>query len=140
MKHLLLFVTLTYTLLAINVEDASHILKAETSMKEAQNKADKEKKEIIMLVVIKDGCNWCERMVHETLPSPMIQDNLYDVVTLVTDLHSDLAKKYNATATPSVYFIGRSTGKVLFSQVGYEKPGSFLINIHFAKNKLDESQ
>ena len=93
-----------------------------------------------MLVVIKDGCDWCELMVNDTLTTQSIQDNLYDVVTLIADLHSDLAKKYKATLTPTVYFIDSKTEKVLLEQVGYEKPGSFLINIHFAKDKLNAGQ
>jgi len=109
-------------------------------MQSAKELAQKEHKEIIMLVVIKDGCQWCELMVKETLKNSMIQDNLYDVITLIADLHSDLAKEYKATLTPAVYFIDAKTGKRLYEQVGYEKPGSFLININSAKEILDESQ
>ena len=137
MKTLILLLTFSYTLLAINVQDASHILKAQTSMQKAKQFALSEKKEIIMLVVIKEGCHWCEKLVKETLRSKMVQDELYDIVTLIADQHSDLAKKYKATLTPAVYFIETASGKVLYEQVGYEKPGSFLINIFSARDALE---
>jgi len=137
MKTLILLLTLSYSLVAINVEDASDMLEAQTSMQKAKQLALTEKKEIIMLMVIKDGCHWCEKLVKETLSSKRVQDELYDTVTLITDLHSELAKKYKATVTPSVYFIETKSGKVLYEQVGYEKAGAFLINIFSARDALE---
>ena len=137
MKTLILILTLSYSLFAINVEDASDILEAQTSMQKAKQLALAEKKEIIMLVVIKDGCHWCEKLVKETLSSKTIQNELYDTVTLIADLHSDLAKKYKAEVTPSVYFIEAKSGKVLYEQVGYEKAGAFLISIISARDALE---
>ena len=140
MKTLLLLLTLSHALFAINVADAAQILKAQTSLPQAQTKAQKEHKPIIMLLVIKEGCHWCELMVKETLGSRMIQNALGEMVVLITEQHSALAKHYGATATPAVYFLESQTGKVLYEQLGYEKPGSFLINIRSAEEALTPEQ
>ena len=137
MKIFVLLSLLTYALFAISVEEAVKTLAAESTMTSAVQKAEKEKKPLILLLVIKDGCHWCEKMVHETLKDKDVLTALDNTVTLVADINSPLAKKYKAELTPSTLFIDAKTEKVLYEDVGYEKPGTFLINIISAGDTLE---
>ena len=138
MKTLLLSLLLICNLMAITAKDAAWTLDAQTDLYKALKQAKKEKKEMVLLLVVKDGCEWCEKMVHETMQNRDIKDALSDTIIVIIDNKSDLAKKYKTTLTPSIFFIDAKTGKSVYTQVGYEKSGSFLITIISARDKLEQ--
>jgi thioredoxin-related protein len=67
-----------------------------------------------------------------------VKDALSDAIIVIIDRKSDLAKKYRTTLRPSVFFIDTKTEKSVYTQVGYEKAGSFLISIINAKDNIDQ--
>jgi len=137
MKTLLLSLILICNLMAITVEDTAWVLDAQTSMEKAYQKAKTEKKDLLMLLIIESSCEWCEKMVHRTLRDENIRSALSDMVIVVADFNSPEAKEHNATLTPSIYFIDVKTKKTVYSVIGYEKPGSFMIDIVSAKDKIE---
>jgi len=137
MKTLLLSILLVCNLMAITAEDAAWLLNAQTDFNKAVQKAKNERKQMIVLLVVKDGCSWCEKMVNETMQDERIKDALADAVVVVTDFHTDLAKRYKAELTPTIYFIDASSKNSIEKQVGYEKPGNFLITIISAFDSLE---
>ena len=140
MKTLLLIILLISQVMAITAKDAAFILNAQTDLTKALQIAKNENKSMIVLLVIKDGCNWCEKMINETMKDKRIEEALDNTVIIVTDEGSELAKKFNTKLTPSTYFINVRTGKTVSRQVGFEKPGSFLITIISAGDNIDEEQ
>jgi len=132
MKTLLLIFLLVSDLLAITAVEYAPTLNALTNMDDAYVKAKSDKKSMILVMVIKDGCHWCEMMVERTLQDKAVKDALSDTVIVLTDFDSKLSKTYKAAQTPSLYFIDVKTKKSVYEQVGYEKPGSFIITIHSA--------
>jgi len=138
MKTLILSLLLICNLMAITAKDAAWTLDAQTDLHKALEQAKQEKKDMVLLLVVKDGCEWCEKMVHETMQDRDIKDALSDVVIAIIDSKSDLAKKYKTTLTPSLFFIDARTEKVIYTQVGYEKAGSFLITIISAKDQIEQ--
>ena len=138
MKTLILSLILVCNLLAVTAEDAAWLLNAQTDFGKAIKKAKDEKKPMVVLLVVKDGCNWCEKMVLETMQDQKIKDALADAVVVVADFNSNLAKSYNAKLTPTVYFIDAKTKKSIETQVGYEKAGNFLITIVSAFDTLEQ--
>ena len=137
MKTLLLILLLASNLLAITAKDYAPTLNALSNMGDAYTKAKSEKKNMILVIVIKDGCHWCEKMVEHTLQDKAVKDTLSDTVIVLTDFNSALSKTYKAEQTPSLYFIDVKTKKTVYEQVGYEKPGSFMITIHSAIDALE---
>jgi thioredoxin-related protein len=136
MKTVLLSLLLLSNIFAITAKEYAPTVNALTNLNFAYAKAKKENKEMILLMVIKDGCHWCEKMVEETLPQKGIQEALSNTIIVLTDFNSELSKQYKAKETPSLYFIDAKSKKVLYEQIGYEKPGSFMITIHSALDNL----
>jgi len=137
MKTLILLLLLICNSMAITASDAAWILNAQTDLHKAFEQAKQEKKTMILLFVVKNGCEWCEKMVHETMQNSNVKNALSDAIIVIIDINSELAKKYKATLTPSVFFIDVKTGKSIYKQIGYEKPGSFLISIINAKDNIE---
>ncbi|KYJ86000.1 hypothetical protein AS592_05285 [Sulfurovum riftiae] len=125
------------SLMAITANDAALVLDAQTSLTNAYKKAKAQKKKLILLVVVKDDCNWCELMVHNTLSDDNVKYELEDMVTVVTDISSKIAQTLDVKLTPSMYFIDASTHRPVHKHIGYEKPGSFIIDIVTAKEKVE---
>ena len=137
MKTLLATLFLLSNLMAITAKDAAWVLDAQTDMNKAYDIAKTKKKKLILLVVIRDGCNWCEMMVHETLRNKNVKSHLADMVVVIADFDSSTAKQFNTTLTPSVYFIDPKTKKRIDEHIGYEQPGSFIMDIISAEEKAD---
>ena len=136
MKILFILLFACSTMMAITAEDAAWVLNAKTSLSKALQKAKKTQKKMVLLVVVKDGCNWCEMMVHKTLSSKNIKEALSDSVLAVVDLSTPLPKGMHAELTPTMFFLDAKTGNVVQKNIGYDDPGGFLIDIISAKEKL----
>lgn len=137
MKTLLLSILLVSTLFAISAKEYAPALNALMDINKAYSKAESEKKQMILLLVVKDGCHWCEKMVEQTLQDKAVKNALSDTVIVLADAGSELAKTFKAEQTPSMFFIEVKTKKSVYSQVGYEKPGAFLITIISAVDNLE---
>jgi len=138
MKIFILSFFLMCNLMAITANDAAWILDAQTDLNKAYKLAKQEKRSMIVLLVVKDGCDWCEKMVHGTFQDPKVKNALSDAVVVVSDIRSDLGKQFKATMTPTVFFIDPKTKKSIYKQIGYERSGSFLISIISAADKIDQ--
>jgi len=136
MKAVIMFVLLVCNLMAISAQDAAWVLNAQTDLTKALQKANAEKK-MVLLVVVKDDCNWCEKMVHETLKDKDIQDNLSNTVTVIVDVNGKLPNDFKVTKTPAIFFIDAETKKSILENVGYVKKGAFLIDIISANEMME---
>ena len=136
MKFLIFSLLLLSDLFAGTVAEYAATLNAQTDFNKAYTQAKNEKKDMILLLIVKEGCHWCDKMVKLTLQDNTVKYALSDTVIVVTDLHSELAKRYNATLTPTMVFIDAKTKKSLYQQVGYEKVGAFMITIVSAVDNL----
>ncbi|RRS30043.1 MAG: hypothetical protein P794_08805 [Epsilonproteobacteria bacterium (ex Lamellibrachia satsuma)] len=137
MKTVIILAILVCNLMAISAQDAAWVLDAQTGLNKAYQKAEAEKKKLVLLVIVKDGCHWCESMVFDTLKDKDIQENLADIVTVVADVNDKLPKEFKATATPAMFFIDVKTKKSVLENVGYIKKGGFLIDIISAKDMVE---
>lgn len=137
-RILLLSAFLLSTIHAINAEEAVWLLDAQTELDKAFEMAQKEKKPMVLLVIIKDGCIWCERMVNETLKDKKVKEQLNDLsITVIKDFDEKRPSEYNATLTPTLFFIDAKKKNILQKIVGYEKSGSFLMDIVSAEEKVE---
>jgi len=128
---------LVCNLMAITAEDAAWLLDAQTDLNKAYEKAKAQKKKLLLLVVVKDGCHWCEMMVHETLRDPQIRENLKDIVTVVADVNGKLPKEFQTKLTPGMFFIDVKSKKSVLENFGYIKKGGFLIDIISAGDMVE---
>jgi thioredoxin-related protein len=136
MKIIVLFFLFLSTIFAITADDAAWLIDAQRDVDKAYAKAMKEKRDMVLLVVVKDGCSWCELMVHETLKDAEIQRRLSDMVIVVRAYGEKLPEGLETSSTPTMFFLSARTKKVLLKQVGYVKKGSFMIDITTAEEML----
>ena len=137
MKTLIMFALLVCNLLAISAQDAAWVLNAQTDLTKAFKLAKAENK-MLLLVVVKDDCNWCEKMVYDTLKDKNIQESLTNTVTVIVDVSEKLPDTFKVTRTPAIFFIDAKTKKSVLENVGYIKKGGFLIDIISASEMLEE--
>ena len=137
MKTILMFILIVGNLFAITPEDAAWLLNAQTNLTKAYEKAKAEKKKMLLLIVVKDGCQWCKMMVYETLKDKNIQENLSDIEMVIVDIDSVLPKEFQAKLTPTMFFIDVKSKKTILKDVGYIKKGTFLIDIISAIDLLE---
>jgi len=138
MKIVIMFILVFCNLMAITAEDAAWLLNAQTDLNKAYEKAKNEKKKMVLLVVVKDSCDWCKMMVHETLKDQNIQANLTDMVTVIMDIDSKkLPKEFQTELTPAMFFIDAKSKKSVLKNVGYIKKGGFLIDIISASEMVE---
>ena len=136
MKAILLCLLLVCNLMAISAQDAAKILDAQTDVKKACQKARSENK-MVLLIVVKDNCSWCEKMVHETLNDKNIRYELTDMVTVVVDISEKLPDGFKVTNTPAIFFIDAKKEKSVWENVGFVKKGTFLIDIISANERYE---
>jgi thioredoxin-related protein len=136
MKAVIFLALMICNLMAISAEEAAWALDAQNDFTKALQKAKTENK-MLLLVVVKDDCTWCEKMVHETLKDKDIQDSLSNMVTAVVDVHGKLPSDFKVIKTPTVFFIDAKSEKSVYKNIGYVKKGAFLIDIISANEMMD---
>ena len=129
MKTFLMFILIVGNLFAITAEDAAWQLNAQTDLNKAYEKAKAQKKKLVFLLVVKDGCHWCEMMVQKTLRDAKIQKSLEEMVTVVIDMNGKLPKEFQTKLTPGMFFIEVKSKTSVLKDFGYLKTDSFLIDI-----------
>ncbi len=137
MKAVIMFALMVCNLMAISASEAAWVLDAQTDLTKALQKAKAENK-MVLLVVVKDDCNWCEKMVYNTLKDKSIQESLTNTVTVIVDVNEKLPDTFIVTQTPAIFFIDAKTKKSVLENVGYIKKGGFLIDIISANEMLEE--
>lgn len=137
MKAVIMFALMVCNLMAISASEAAWVLDAQIDLTKALQKAKAENK-MVLLVVVKDDCNWCEKMVYNTLKDKSIQESLTNTVTVIVDVNEKLPDTFIVTQTPAIFFIDAKTKKSVLENVGYIKKGGFLIDIISANEMLEE--
>lgn len=137
MKTVMMIMILVCNLMAISAQDAAWVLDAQTDLNKAFNKARDEHK-MILLVVVKEDCSWCEKMVFDTLKDENIQENLKNMITVIADINDKLPSGFKAKLTPTVFFIDPKSKKSVLEGVGFIEKGSFLMDIVSASEKMEE--
>lgn len=136
MKKLMIFMLLVCNLMAISAQDAAWVLDAQTDLNKAFSKAKDENK-MILLLVVKEDCSWCEKMVFATLKDKNIQKNLKNTITVIVDINDKLPSEFKARLAPTVFFIDPKSKKSVLEGVGYIEKGSFLMDIVSASEKME---
>jgi len=100
-------------------------LGAVTTYADAVSKAEAEKRTIVM-VVVKENCPWCHRLLHGTLAEPEVQKALENYILLVVHRGDSFPKVFQATLFPSIFYIDYRSKKSLYENVGYMGKEDFL--------------
>jgi len=127
-KIILLFIT-TLTLFGANAKDAAFMLDYQEVYAQALTQAKKEHK-VLMMVIVKEPCPYCDRLVENTLDTSTIKAKLKNFIPLVIDHDGDYPDKFRPPVRPVTLFINPDNSVVLYTLAGYRDVDVF-------KNAMD---
>ena len=119
-------------LFATDAMEAAKNLGVENRYDTAIAKATKENKMLIM-VIVKKHCRWCEKLVDKTLSNRQVRDTLNDFVTLIVDKGADYPSDFNVSFFPSIFYIDPASGKSVYESMGYVGVKCFINDLHDAQ-------
>jgi thioredoxin-related protein len=118
MKKLTLLLLMTMTIFGANAKDAAFFLDYEGVYDIALAKAKKEHK-VLMMVIVKEPCPYCDRLVENTLDTPIVKAKLKNFVPLVIAHDAKYPDRFRPPVRPVTLFINPDSETVLQTLVGY---------------------
>lgn len=125
MKIFLLALLFYSSLYATNALREAQKLGAETDYATAIAKAQQENK-ILVMVTVREGCRWCDRLVQKTLTQRRVKQTLKNYVTLIIDKDSAYPNIFKEDLFPSIFYIDAKSQKSIYTRVGYVDRESLL--------------
>ncbi len=116
---------LVCTLFATNAKEAAKELGVENDYATAMAKAKSEKK-MLVLVIVKENCRWCDKLLTRTFTDPEVKDELKNYVTVVIDRNGEFPDEFRENFFPSMFYIDYSSEKSVYENVGYIGKKCFL--------------
>lgn len=129
MKIFFMILLLTYGLMATNAIEAAKKLGAENNYATAIKKAEQEKK-ILVMVVVKEDCRWCDKLINRTLSEETVKTKLENYITLIVDKNDDFPSNFKENFFPSIFYIDYSTQKSVYENVGFVGKPCFLNDLN----------
>ena len=118
MKLFFITLLLTYGLMATDAIEAAKKLGAENNYATAISKAKSEKK-ILVMVIVKENCRWCEKLINKTLSEETVKKKLENYITVIVDKDDKFPSIFTEDFFPSIFYIDYATQKSVYSNVGY---------------------
>ncbi len=138
MKLFLLAFLTACSLMAADALEAARKLGVESNYTAAVAKAKKEKKMLIM-VIVKENCHWCDKIVNRTLGDAAVRKRLKkDFVTLIVDKDDPFPADFKENFFPSIFYIDTVTQKSVYENVGYVGTKCFLNDLDGALKTRNE--
>ena len=125
MRSFLISMLLFGMLYATNAKEAARELGFENDYAAAIEKAKAEKK-ILVMVIVKENCRWCDKLLTRTLSDPEVRNELKNYITLVIDRDDEFPKKFKENFFPSMFYIDYSSQKSIYENIGYVGKKCFL--------------
>ena len=125
MKLFLLSILLVSALFATNAKETAKQLGVENNYMQAIKKAKAEKKMLVM-VIVKEHCRWCNKLINRTLKDNEVQEELKKYVTLIIDKNDQFPKEFKENFFPSIFYIDYDSQKSVYENVGYIGKRCFL--------------
>lgn len=118
MKKIVLLLLTTLLLFASNAKDAAFLLDYEEVYSLALSKAKKEQK-VLMMVIVKEPCPYCDKLVEKTLDSQTIKAKLKEFVPLVIAHDDEYPESFRPPVRPVTLFINPNDSSILHTLAGY---------------------
>ena len=123
-KNILLLLLFTLSLSAANAKDAAFMLGYNEVYKSALQTAKKEHK-VLMMVIVKEPCPYCDKLVDNTLDTPAIKKRLKNFVPLIIAHDGKYPHKFRPPVRPVTLFINPDDSSILHTIYGYQDVPNF---------------
>lgn len=121
---------------ATDLADKLHFMKSYPKALEISKKDEN----LLMLIIVEDGCHWCKKFARTTLKDAAVQQKLQAFTKVIIDKEDEAAQRYEAHFFPMIYFIDPNTQKVLDTAYGYQKTEGFLTHIEKATQQYNKEK
>lgn len=129
MKQILLYILLSTSIFALEIDEFSSHMGYMRDYNTALELAKKENKPL-MLVVGTDYCPWCRKFERKTLKYSEVALKVnQDFIAIIVDKNKDRGNypnKYASPITPSVFFINPHDNSTINNSVGYIRKKDYL--------------
>ncbi len=123
-QKIILLLLMTLTLFGANAKDAAFMLDYQEVYSVALAEAKKEHK-VLMMVIVKEPCPYCDQLVEKTLDSTNIKEKLSNFVPLMIAHDAKYPAKFRPPFRPMTLFINPDDSSILYSLPGYRDVESF---------------
>jgi len=134
LKQIVLLLLLTLSLSASNAKDAAFMLDYEEVYTLALEKAKKEHK-VLMMVIVKEPCPYCDKLVENTLDTPCVIKKLKNFIPLVIAYDDNYPNEFRPPVRPVTLFINPDDSSVLHTLYGYRDVDIFKSAMDIATKK-----
>jgi len=117
MKLFLIAIGLVYSLMAADASEAAKKLGVYNNYEKANTEAKKSDK-ILVLVIVKNPCPYCDRFVNNTLSDSGIQKELKKYVVGIVDINDVYPKGFKPAMTPVTVFVHPRSGDIVWESMG----------------------
>ncbi len=86
---------------------------------------------LLLILITKDGCHWCEKLERESFYNPMIRNQIekHFMVANISRESGNIPSFLEPELFPTIYILDSDGKKLLFTIVGYEKSSELLNEI-----------
>ena len=117
-QKIVLVILMTLSLFGSNAKDAAFMLDYEEVYKLALDEAKKEHK-VLMMVIVKEPCPYCDKLVENTLDTETIKAKLTNFVPLIISYDDNYPDEFRPPFRPMTLFINPDDSTILKSLAGY---------------------
>ncbi|HFU74596.1 MAG TPA: thioredoxin family protein, partial [Helicobacteraceae bacterium] len=95
---------------------------------------------ILVLIVLKDPCPYCDRLANNTLSDTNVEKALKDFVPVVVDINDDYPKGFRPAMTPVTMFVNPQTEDLLWESMGAVNAKTFQSDLKEATLSRQEDE
>jgi len=118
MKKIILLLLIALTLFGANAKDAAFMLDYQGVYDQALAQAKKEHK-VLMMVIVKEPCPYCDMLVENTLDTAAIKAKLKNFIPLIIAHDGKYPDRFRPPVRPVTLFINPDNSTVLYTLAGY---------------------
>ena len=131
MKILLIAILFCTTIFAKNYKDFAAEFNYETDYKVALEKAAKQKKDV-MFIMVANFCPWCKKFEKRILSKKKVDSQIHKkyIPLIINREEGNFPKEFASPFIPVMYFVDYKTKKIKNKVVGYNNKANFLTIIN----------
>jgi thioredoxin-related protein len=127
MKKIVMFLLMSTLMFAEGYKEFAKEMSYETEYKTALNKAKKEGKNL-MVLMITNYCPWCTKFEKKTLSDKNVDNAVKSkyIPLIINKEEGDFPKYLSAPMVPAVFFVEPNKEEILHQSVGFSNKTEFL--------------
>jgi len=131
MKILLLALILLSQIYAKSYKDFGNEFQYELNYKIALEKAQKEKKDI-MILMVSNFCPWCQKLEKVVLSKEKINNQIHKkyIPLILNKDERNYPKQFETPMVPTVYFVDSKTEQIKSKVIGYNNKANIIYTIN----------